>query len=82
VLPDCYKPVAGEILLIATILKNSYGFGMTFFVNDWVVTAGYQIVWCTAGITLVLVLLAIPIFFYGKTLRRWSKNDSVHGHHE
>jgi len=79
---DCYKPAAGEILVIATIIKNSYGFGMTFFVNDWAANSGYQVMWCIPGITLVLCLLAIPVFFYGKAMRRWSKNDSVHGHHE
>lgn len=42
---DCYKPVAGEILVIATVVKNTYGFGMTFFINDWAASSGYQIMW-------------------------------------
>lgn len=54
---DCYKPIAGQIMAISTVCKNTFGvrhltscdevlsnitqFGMTYYYNDWVVTSGF-----------------------------------------
>jgi hypothetical protein len=29
---DCYKPISGEIMVVATVLKNKCGFGMSYWV--------------------------------------------------
>ncbi len=27
---DCYKPISGEIMVVATVMKNTCGFGMSY----------------------------------------------------
>ncbi|CAM1508575.1 Fc.00g054230.m01.CDS01 [Cosmosporella sp. VM-42] len=56
---DCYRPISGEIMAIATVCKNTFGFGMTYFINDWAVSDGFippvmLLMAMTAGITLTL----------------------------
>ncbi|KAJ3466374.1 hypothetical protein MRS44_007032 [Fusarium solani] len=77
---DCYRPIAGEIMAIATVCKNTFGFGMTYFVNDWATADGFVppvmlLMAMTAGITLVGM---IALIFYGKTCRRLTRNSKVH----
>ena len=38
---DCYKPVTGEIMVIMTVCKNTFGFGMTYYINDWATADGF-----------------------------------------
>ena len=38
---DSYKSVAGEILMVATVVKNTFGFGMTYYINDMADARGY-----------------------------------------
>lgn len=77
---DCYKPVAGELMVIATIVKNTWSFGLGFFINDLTAGSGYQAMWLTFGMTLFILSFAIPLYFKGKTVRRWSKDSWVHQH--
>ncbi|SPO04614.1 related to MFS transporter [Cephalotrichum gorgonifer] len=77
---DCYKPISGEIMTIATICKNTFGFGMTYYINNWAVKDGYVppvmlLMAMTAGITLLGVVL---LTFYGKSCRRLTRNSKVH----
>ncbi|KAK5405213.1 hypothetical protein LTR06_008908 [Exophiala xenobiotica] len=76
---DSYKPVAGEFLVSATIYKNLWGYGVTKFLNTWIVKDGYVTpIMTNAGICLFFVSLAIPLFFWGKTVRTWSRNSAIH----
>lgn len=76
---DSYKPMSGEIMIVGTVLKNTTGFGMTYWVAPMVLKDGYitpLMVWFTFTIT--PMLLAIPLYFWGKRLRVATKNSNVH----
>lgn len=77
---DCYKPAAGEYLVCATVFKNVWGYGMSKFLNDWIVKIGYIGPLMTiAALSLGCMLLgAVPLYFYGKKVRGWSAGSSVH----
>lgn len=76
---DCYKPVAGEILVAATMVKNLWAYGMTRFFNNWIVDVGYITpIMVDTGLAIFFVGLAIPLFFVGKRFRRWTKDSPAH----
>ncbi|KAH6673419.1 major facilitator superfamily domain-containing protein [Halenospora varia] len=78
---DCYKPIAGQIMVISTVCKNTFGFGMTYYYNDWAAKEGFtpplmMIMGMTVGFSL-LGTVAFP--FVGKMMRRWTRASKVHG---
>jgi hypothetical protein len=55
-------------------------FGMTYFINDWAVKNGFipplmLLMAMTVGFSLIG---GIFLYFYGKTMRRWSRNAKIH----
>ncbi|KAF1989851.1 MFS general substrate transporter [Aulographum hederae CBS 113979] len=76
---DCYKPVSGEIMVVATVFKNSIGFGMSW----WIFPMAAKVGWVNTamvdfGLTMGPLLLAIPVYIWGKKLRRRTKDSGVH----
>ena len=72
---DCYKPISGEILVICTVFKNTVGFSMAYWVQDLTPANAVLVLFATnAG----ACLLGIPIYFFGKRLRQFSRNSAVH----
>ncbi|KAK4502194.1 hypothetical protein PRZ48_005619 [Zasmidium cellare] len=76
---DSYKPVAGSLMVAITVNKNLWGYGLSKFITPWVTDSGFVdpiltnmaliTLWCTFG----------GLFYWkGKTIRRWSRNSSVH----
>ncbi|KIY03902.1 uncharacterized protein Z520_00594 [Fonsecaea multimorphosa CBS 102226] len=76
---DSYKPVAGEILVGATMVKNLWAYGMTKYFNNWIAEVGYikPIMFDTA-LAIFFFLLAVPLFFVGKKFRGWTRNSAAH----
>ena len=76
---DSYKPVAGSVMVAITVNKNVWGYGFSEFLTPWIMKSGFVppimtnmsliILWCSFGIV---------FYYFGKTFRRWSKNDGVH----
>jgi hypothetical protein len=76
---DCYKPISGEIMVVATVIKNTCGFGMSYWVPPLAMREGYiSPAMVEFALTIAPVLLAIPVYFYGKKLRTMTRNSSVH----
>lgn len=78
---DCYKPISGEIMVVATVIKNTCGFAMSYWVSPLAARTG----WLTPAmvefaLTVGPLLLGTPIYFYGKTLRRLTRNSVVHSY--
>ncbi|KAI8628195.1 putative MFS transporter [Xylariaceae sp. FL1651] len=76
---DCYKALPGEIMIAATIVKNTFGFGMIFYFNDWA-ARGYiapvlTLMALTVGFSVIGLVVFIP---FGKQFRRWTKNSNLH----
>ena len=76
---DSYKPVAGSIMVTITVNKNVWGYGFSKFITPWIEEAGFVppimlnmcliFLWCSFGIV---------FYFFGKRMRGWTKNSSVH----
>jgi len=79
---DCYKPISGEIMVVATVCKNFIAFSYSYWVFDlaqeskdgWI-TPVMVIFACTLG----PALFAFPLYYgLGKRIRRWTKDSDVH----
>ncbi|KAI2466338.1 putative MFS transporter [Annulohypoxylon bovei var. microspora] len=77
---DSYKTLPGEIMIAATIAKNTFGFGMIFYFNDWSERSGYiKPVLMMMGITTGFSVLGLVVFTpCGKQFRRWTKDSKLH----
>lgn len=75
---DSYKPVAGEIMVVATVVKNTCGFSMSYWVPDVTEKMGNI---TPAMIQLALtagpVLFALPLWLWGRKLRWYTRNSRV-----
>jgi hypothetical protein len=65
---------------LSTVIKNMFGFGMTYYINDWVTRVGYLVpslvfMALTAGFGVLGLAVLMP---YGKTFRRMSMESFVH----
>lgn len=79
---DCYKPISGEIMVVATVCKNFIAFSYSYWIFDvahaskdgWV-TPAMAIFACTVG----PALFALPLYYgMGKAIRRWTRNSDLH----
>ncbi|CAI6317840.1 unnamed protein product [Periconia digitata] len=79
---DSYKPISGEIMVVATVCKNFIGFSYSYWVFDlglaskdgWI-TPAMIIFACAMG----PALFAIPLYYgLGKKIRYWFRNSDVH----
>ncbi|PVI01809.1 MFS general substrate transporter [Periconia macrospinosa] len=79
---DSYKPISGEIMVVATVCKNFIGFSYSYWIFDlgleskagWVLPA-MIIFACVVG----PALFGIPLYFgLGKKIRYWTRNSDVH----
>ena len=76
---DSYKPVTGPIFVAITINKNLWGYGFSKFVTPWIIKSGYiPPIMLNMSLTTLWCSFGILFWFYGKTFRKWTKNDKVH----
>ncbi|KAK6434282.1 hypothetical protein LTR95_009537 [Oleoguttula sp. CCFEE 5521] len=76
---DCYKPISGEIMVVGTVMKNVLGFCLSYWVFDVHVTNGWTGVFMTQfAVSILPVVLTVPLYYFGKSLRRWTKNSDLH----
>ncbi|OQD86277.1 hypothetical protein PENANT_c008G01341 [Penicillium antarcticum] len=78
---DCYKPISGEIMVVATVIKNTCGFVMSYWVMPLAARRGFIVpAMVEFGLTIGPMILGLPIYLFGKRLRRLTRNSSVHGY--
>lgn len=76
---DCYKPISGEIMVVATVLKNVLGFSLSYWVFNVMAQSGWIAVYMTQfAVSMLPAVLTVPLYFYGKSLRRWTRNSNLH----
>ncbi|KAK5116411.1 hypothetical protein LTR62_007958 [Meristemomyces frigidus] len=76
---DCYKPISGEIMIVATVLKNVLGFCLSYWVFQVLAQRGWVAVYMTQfAVSMVPIVATVPLFFWGKSLRRWTKGSRLH----
>lgn len=78
---DCFKPISGEIMIVATILKNTLGFALSYWIFNVAATTtgGWITVYMIQfAITMFPIVMTVPLYFWGKSLRRYYKDSSLH----
>lgn len=76
---DSYRPLSGEIMVVGTVLKNTLGFAMSYWLPPLVEKVGYLTpIMINLALTIGPAVLAIPVYFYGKELRRLTKDSDLH----
>lgn len=77
---DCYKPISGEIMVVATICKNIIGFSFSYWIFEIAVRPnGFITIYMIQfALSMFPVVLTIPLYFFGKKLRRLTKNSDIH----
>ncbi|CZR69982.1 related to HOL1 protein (member of major facilitator superfamily) [Phialocephala subalpina] len=68
---DCYRPIAGEVVVSQVVFKSVITFLMSFYANPWVDRDGYAGAFAAmASFSFVILALWIPIYIWGKQIRR------------
>ncbi|KAJ5609578.1 MFS transporter [Penicillium herquei] len=76
---DSYRPVAGSVFVAITVNKNLWGYGFSKFITNWSQKSGYiDPIMMNMCLNLLFCLFAIPLYFWGKTCRKWTRNSTVH----
>ncbi|KAK5353029.1 hypothetical protein LTS03_002171 [Exophiala xenobiotica] len=76
---DCYKPISGEIMVCATVIKNTCGFVMAYWVPPLVARKGLLTVGMVElALTVGPLLLGIPMYFWGRKFRVLTRSSIVH----
>ncbi|RMD45116.1 hypothetical protein DV735_g69, partial [Chaetothyriales sp. CBS 134920] len=67
---DSYRPIAGEVVVTQLAFKSAFGFLLSFYTNPWIELQGYAGAFGTmAGISGGIIILWVPLFFYGRRIR-------------
>ncbi|KAF3031576.1 hypothetical protein E8E12_000958 [Didymella heteroderae] len=70
---DSYPARAGPMLVVITAFRGFVSFGTSYGVAKFIETHGYNGSFGTyAGLTALLGAMAIPIYFFGKSVRRFT----------
>jgi MFS family permease len=76
---DCYRPVTGDIFVLASIVKDLWAYGVTIYLPRWIGQTGYITpIMVTYVVCLGPCVLAVPMYFFGKNLRKLTRNSYVH----
>lgn len=77
---DCYKHIPGQIMITATVAKNTFGFGLIFYYNDWAVRAGFiPPVMTIMALAVGFTTIGMVVFLVaGKSFRRRTAGSKVH----
>ncbi|KAI5194023.1 MFS general substrate transporter [Aureobasidium subglaciale] len=68
---DAYRPIAGECVVSIMAFKSAFAFLIAVYTNSWLASDGPAVVFGTlAGIIFVWFALALPLYIWGKRLRR------------
>lgn len=69
---DAHRDISVEMMVSLLLLKNFWAFGSTFFLNDWVVSAGpAKMFYIIGGIQAAICVLSAGIYIGGKLQRDW-----------
>ena len=75
---DAYYQVAFEALLLVNGLKQLFSFGFSYAVIPWLIKDGYQKAFgVMVGINGIVLLLGVPIYYFGKQVRHKSAGWKV-----
>lgn len=60
-------------------MKNVLGFCLSYWIFDVALTDSFTAVYMTQfAVSFLPVVLTVPLYYYGKSLRRWTKHSGIH----
>jgi len=75
---DTHRDKASEAFATMNFVKNTFAFGLTFYINDWIANQGVrQTFFVIGGLTLAASLTTIPMYIYGKRSRSWIHRSKI-----
>ncbi|KAJ6000126.1 hypothetical protein N7481_000535 [Penicillium waksmanii] len=78
---DCYRPIAGEVVVSQVVFKSFITFLMSFYANPWVDRDGYAGAFgAMAGFSFIVLALWIPLYIWGKKIRHATLKGRVMQH--
>lgn len=78
---DSYKAITGEIMVVATVIKNTCGFPISYWVPPLSAREGWLVpTMVEFSLTIGPMVLGIPMYFLGKSLRRLTRHSSLHSY--
>lgn len=74
---DAFRDLSNEVFIMAMAFKNFFFYGMTYYVNNWIIKGGpLQMFGSFAGISAFVILLGIPVYIFGKQYRSfWARHN-------
>jgi len=74
---DAFRDMSTEVFIMMMAFKNFFFYGMSYYVNNWIVRGGpMQMFGCFTGISALFVLLGIPMYLLGKRYRGfWARHN-------
>jgi hypothetical protein len=74
---DGFRDLSNEVFIMAMAFKNFFFYGMSYYVNNWIVVGGpMQMFGVMAGISAFIILLVVPLYIWGKRYRSfWSRHN-------
>jgi hypothetical protein len=75
---DTHRDKSSEAFATMNFVKNTFAFGLTFYINDWIATLGVRrTFFVIGGLTLAASLTTIPMYIYGKRARSWIHRSKI-----
>lgn len=76
---DCYRPISGEIMTDATVLKNVLGFCLSYWIFEVAHRDSWTAVYMTQfAVSMFPVVATVPLYLFGKKLRKWTAGSELH----
>lgn len=74
---DAFRDLSNEVFIMAMAFKNFFFYGMSYYVNNWIVVGGpVQMFGVMAGISAFVILLGLPMYIWGKRYRSfWARHN-------
>ena len=74
---DAFRDLSNEVFIMAMAFKNFFFYGMSYYVNNWIVVGGpLQMFGVMAGISAFVILLGLPMYIWGKRYRSfWARHN-------
>ncbi|ANB15141.1 Hol1p [Sugiyamaella lignohabitans] len=76
---DGYRAVTGDIFVLASLIKDLYAYGLSKWLPTWIQEVGYKTpILVALAVAFIPILLGVLLYFFGKSLRKLSRNSFVH----
>jgi hypothetical protein len=75
---DAYRDISAEMMVSILLLKNFWAFGSTFFINNWVVSAGPAAMFYVIGaVQMAICAISVVMYIFGKVQREFMHQHNL-----